>query len=109
MRGMTKPDDSAAILAEVEAVLNERRTSRDPGSYTAKMLQGDPLAIRRKVLEEAFEVCLASEKTDLKNLAEEVADLWFHSLLLLVRHGLGAEDVYAELRSRQGKRRAPKP
>lgn len=93
------------ILGEIEAVLSERLRSDDAGSYTAGLLRGDAAKIRRKIGEEAFETVLASERNDKKNLAEEVADLFFHALVLLKKHGLGLAEVYAELAARRGKRR----
>ncbi|TMG82858.1 MAG: phosphoribosyl-ATP pyrophosphatase, partial [Betaproteobacteria bacterium] len=35
-------------------------------------------------------------------LTAEIADLWFHCLVLLVRHGMGPEEVLAELERREG-------
>lgn len=92
------------ILSDLESVLRGRMRSADEGSYTAKLLKGDPAWIRSKVSEEAFEVNLASERKD-DNLAEEVADLWFHTMLLLLRHESGISAVFDALRKRRGKRR----
>lgn len=92
------------ILSEIENVLQERTRSSDKGSYTARLLQGDRSRIRSKVSEEAFETVLASERND-NNLADEIADLWFHTMLLLVSHGLRIESVFAALEKRKGKRR----
>ncbi len=98
------------LLAEIETVLKGRMDSTDPHSYTAKLLKGDPGKIRAKVTEEAGEVVEASIKWDVVNLAEEVADVYFHCLLLCVRHGIGLSDVLGELAKRRGKRRdAPPP
>lgn len=96
---------TTALLGELEAVFRERLRNPDPGSYTVKMLQGPPKKIEKKILEEAFETVLASESADLQNLAEEIGDVWFHSLLLLSRHGLSMSDVLEELAKRRGKRR----
>lgn len=96
------------ILSEIETVLLDRKKAGpedDPGSYTAKLLAGDAGKIRSKVSEEAFECVLASERGD-SNLADEVADLWFHTLVLLVKHGLSVADVAAKLMKRRGTRRA---
>ena len=96
------------ILAEVETVLLARKKAgpaADPGSYTAKLLSGDTAKIRGKVSEEALECVLASEKNDPVNLADEVADLWFHTLVLLVKHGLSLSDVAGSLAKRRGVRR----
>jgi len=92
------------ILSDLESVLRGRMRSADEDSYTGKLLTGDPARIRSKVSEEAFEVNLASERND-DNLAEEIADLWFHTMLLLLRHESGISAVFEALRKRQGKRR----
>lgn len=102
----TDPEPGPELLDEIEAVLRGRMREADEGSYTAKMLKGDAAKIRRKIGEEAFETVLASERDDKRNLADEVADLWFHSLLLLVKHDLGVRDVMNSLKDRRGKRRS---
>jgi len=98
------------LLDEIETVLKGRMDSKDPHSYTAKLLKGNPEKIREKIIEESLEVVEASKHWDVVNLAEEVADLLFHSMLLLLRHGIELSDVLLELQKRRGKRRnAPPP
>ena len=57
--------------------------------------------IIKKVIEEAGEVLMASKDGDKLHLIKEVADVWFHSMVLLGYHGLRAEDVLMELQRRQ--------
>ena len=45
---------------------------------------------------------MAAKDGDRDHLVREVADLWFHCLVLLARHALGPADVLAELARRQG-------
>ena len=59
-------------------------------------------AILRKVAEESAETLLASKEGDKLHLVREVADLWFHSMVLLAWHGLTPGDVLAELQRREG-------
>ena len=59
-------------------------------------------AILKKVAEEAAETLMASKDGDKLHLVREVADLWFHSMVLLAFHGLRPEDVLAELKRREG-------
>ncbi len=59
-------------------------------------------AILKKVAEEAAETVLAAKGGDKLHIVREIADLWFHSLVLLAWHGLAPEDVLAELRRREG-------
>jgi phosphoribosyl-ATP pyrophosphohydrolase len=92
----------AGILQRLGDVLDARRGA-DPGtSYVASLFAGGEDVILRKVLEEATETLLASKQGDELNLVREVADLWFHSLVLLAWHGLKPADVLAELRRREG-------
>ena len=92
----------ATILQRLGDTLAQRRGA-DPGaSYVAGLFARGEDAILRKVSEEAAECLLASKQGDKLNLVREVADLWFHSLVLLTWHGLRPEDVLAELHRREG-------
>lgn len=90
------------ILTEIADVLEQRKTSNPEISYTAKLLQGDGDKILKKVIEEAGEVLMAAKDGDRNHLVYEVADLWFHSLILLAQQGIRVEEVLDELARRQG-------
>ena len=60
-------------------------------------------AILKKIGEEATEVVLAAKDGDAEHLVREVADLWFHSLIVLAYVDRGAADVLAELGRRKGR------
>lgn len=90
------------ILEDLEEVLVSRRMA-DPGeSYTAKLL-GDPELIQRKIIEEAFEVCLELQRGphDNARVAEEAADLLYHLLVGLVGAKVPLSDVLAVLEGRR--------
>jgi phosphoribosyl-ATP pyrophosphohydrolase len=90
------------ILAQLAAVLDERRKA-DPGtSYVAKLYQQGLDAILKKVVEETTETVIAAKSGDKEQLVRETADLWFHTLVLLKQQGLGHEAVLAELARRFG-------
>ena len=93
--------------ADRAATLESRRETRPEGSYTAELLSGGLAVICRKVGEEATEVILAAHQDDRQQLVAEVADLWFHTLLLLVSEGLKVDDVLGELAARVGRPRRP--
>ena len=79
------------------------RLSADPGaSYVASLLAKGDDAILKKIGEEATETVMAGKDGDPRRIAAEVADLWFHCLVLLARHGMGPDDVRAELARREG-------
>lgn len=81
----------------------EARRSGDAGrSYVAGLLSGDEERLLKKVGEEAIETVLAAKSGDRLHLVRETADLWFHSMVLLARHGLSHRDVLAELHRREG-------
>ena len=92
----------ASILARLGETLSQRRTADPSTSYVAALFARGEDAILRKLSEEAAECLLASKQGDKLGLVREVADLWFHSLVLLAWHGLTPEDVLAELRRREG-------
>jgi phosphoribosyl-ATP pyrophosphohydrolase len=71
-------------------------------SYVASLMAKGEDAILRKVLEEATETLLASKEGDKLHVIRETADLWFHTMVLLAWHGVGPEDVLAELQRREG-------
>ena len=78
----------------------ERAKERPEGSYVANLLDGGPAAAARKVGEEGVEAALAGATESDERLVEELADLWFHSYVLLAARGLDPDDVEAELRRR---------
>jgi phosphoribosyl-ATP pyrophosphohydrolase len=90
------------VLARIAAVIESRKNA-DPGtSYVASLLAKGEDAVLKKIGEEAAEAIMAAKDGDNIRIAAEVADLWFHCLVLLVRHGLGPADVLAELARREG-------
>jgi phosphoribosyl-AMP cyclohydrolase / phosphoribosyl-ATP pyrophosphohydrolase len=78
----------------------ERARERPEGSYVATLLDAGPAAAARKVGEEGVEAALAGATESDERLVEELADLWFHSYVLLAARGLDPDDVEAELRRR---------
>ncbi len=90
------------ILLRLGETIAARKSADTSGSYVAGLLAKGEDAILRKVLEEAAETLLASKEGDKLHLVRETADLWFHTLVLLAWHGVGPEDVLAELQRREG-------
>ena len=93
-------DDTLARLAEV---IESRRGGDPDKSYVARLFSKGPDAILKKIGEEATEVVMAGKDADPSKITYEVADLWFHCLVLLARHGLSPDDVLRELARRHGK------
>ena len=90
------------ILLRLGATIAARKGADAGASYVAGLLAKGEDAILRKVLEEAAETLLASKEGDKLHVVRETADLWFHTLVLLAWHGVGPEDVLAELQRREG-------
>jgi phosphoribosyl-ATP pyrophosphohydrolase len=100
------PADRAPAIADVldrVAATIAARIGADPSSsYVAALLAKGDDAILKKIGEEATETVMAAKDGDRLRIAAEVADLWFHCLVLLARHGLGPDDIRAELARREG-------
>jgi phosphoribosyl-ATP pyrophosphohydrolase/phosphoribosyl-AMP cyclohydrolase len=97
-RGET--DGEAA--AELFETIRQRQQQGDPStSYVAKLLAEGVDRIGKKIGEEATEVVIAAKNGDHDELAHEIADLWFHTFVLLAQQGMQPSDVWAELRGRR--------
>lgn len=92
-------DDTLQRLAQV---IDERRLGDPDRSYVARMFAKGTDALLKKVGEEATEVVMAAKDGDAQRVVSEVADLWFHTLLVLRHQGVGPQQVLAELRRREG-------
>ncbi len=91
----------ADTLSEVFAVVRDRRDHPQEGSYTCQLFAGGDNKILKKIGEEAAEVVMAC-KDDIKDeIAGEVADLFYHSLVAIAHHGVDIRDVYRKLQSRR--------
>ncbi len=96
---MTNSND---ILARLETVLAERKAADPESSYVAKLYSKGLDAILKKIGEEATETVMAAKDGDADKIIYEVADLWFHTLVLLSQQGLSYEQVLDELARRFG-------
>ena len=90
------------VLTQVQDVIDARKGQDPEASYVAQLLHKGEDKILKKVIEEAGEVLMASKDGGGEHLVYEVADLWFHTQVLLAHHGLRVEQVLAELARRQG-------
>lgn len=90
------------ILRRLAATIESRKAADSGSSYVAALFAKGHDAILKKVGEEAVETLLAAKDGDKLHLVRETADLWFHCLVMLSWHGLGPDDVLAELQRREG-------
>ncbi len=91
--------DTLTALAEV---LEQRRRADPSESYVASLYAKGLDAILKKIGEEATETVMAAKDGVPERVVSEVADLWFHCMVLLAHQGLGPDDVLAELERRFG-------
>ena len=102
---MTNDDKRALsqdVLARLAQVIESRRGGDPDQSYVARLFAKGGDAVLKKVGEEATEVVMAAKDGDAVRLTGEVADLWFHTMIVLAQHGLAPADVLAELQRREG-------
>jgi len=93
----------ADILERLQAAIEARRGA-DPGSsYVASLNARGLDAILKKVGEEATEAVVAGKGGVRHDVVHEVADLWFHCLVLLAWHGIPLAEVLGELERREGR------
>lgn len=81
-------------------IVAERAMERPPGSYVASLLEQGPAAAAQKVGEEGVEAAIAGVSQSDERLVEEIADLVFHSYVLLASRGLDLARVEEELQRR---------
>ncbi|MDA3921780.1 MAG: phosphoribosyl-ATP diphosphatase [Salinisphaera sp.] len=90
------------VLAALDAILASRREADAKHSYTASLYAGGVSRMTAKIVEESNEVVEAAGESDDVHLVHEIADLWFHCMVLLQSRGLDASDVQTELARRFG-------
>ena len=89
-------------LTDVAKILEERKSAEAGSSYVASLYDKGLDAILKKVGEEATEVVMAAKDGKSDKIIYEIADLWFHTLVLLAQQNLHPDDVLSELERRFG-------
>jgi phosphoribosyl-ATP pyrophosphohydrolase len=105
----SNPANTSDTLMRLADVIESRKPANggDPEkSYVARLLHKGPDAFLKKIGEEATETVMAAKDIDnggdRSKLVNEVADLWFHSMIALAHYGLTPADVVDELARREG-------
>jgi phosphoribosyl-ATP pyrophosphohydrolase len=93
---------SQEILDRLADTLAARKTADPDSSYVARLYAKGLDAILKKVAEEAAETLMAAKDGVREKIIYETADLWFHSLVLLVQQGIHPDEVLEELARREG-------
>jgi phosphoribosyl-ATP pyrophosphohydrolase len=105
----SNPANTSDTLMRLADVIETRKPANggDPDkSYVARLLHKGPDAFLKKIGEEATETVMAAKDIDnggdRAKLTNEVADLWFHSMIALAHYGLTPAHVVDELARREG-------
>ncbi len=102
MPQFARTDKGPGIINELFAVIQDRKREMPEDSYTALLFRDGKERISQKVIEEAGEAAIAGAVGNRDQLVRELADLFYHPLVLLAATEAKPEDVWAELRERRG-------
>ncbi len=97
-----EPFTAQDVLSEVHQTLVSRIDADPSSSYVASLYNKGLDAILKKIGEEATETVMAAKDGDQNKIVYEVADLWFHTMVLLAQQGLGPQHITDELARRMG-------
>jgi phosphoribosyl-ATP pyrophosphohydrolase len=89
-------------LTQLAEVLEQRKTQMADKSYVATLYNKGLDTILKKIGEEATETVIAAKGGDKQQIVYEIADLWFHCMVLLAQQELHPDDVLNELQRRFG-------
>ena len=81
-------------------LIEGRKSEKKEGSYTTYLFEKGIDKILKKVGEECTEVIIAAKADDKAETVYEIADLAYHTLVLMIQMGISLEDIHRELASR---------
>ena len=87
-------------LSGLVDLIEDRKTNKTEGSYTTYLFEKGVDKILKKIGEECTEVIIAAKAQDKKETIYEIADLCYHTLVLMIEQGISLEDIHKELASR---------
>lgn len=87
-------------IEELYQIIEDRKKRMPKDSYVASLLKSGKDRVIQKVGEEAIEVVIAVKNNSKERVIEEIADLWFHSLVLLVSSDISIHEIMDELQKR---------
>ncbi len=90
------------ILNKLEKILEERKSANADESYVSSLYAKGSDEILKKIAEESAEVIMATKDDDKEKIIYEVADLWFHTLVLLRHKDIKIDKILDELSRRFG-------
>jgi phosphoribosyl-ATP pyrophosphohydrolase/phosphoribosyl-AMP cyclohydrolase len=94
-------DDAGQFtLDDLYSIIEDRKTNRKPGSYTTYLFEKGVDKMLKKLGEESTEVIIAGKSGDKAETIYEIADLAYHTMVLMAEMGITPDDVRKELASR---------
>ena len=96
-----RAEEGSGVLDELFAVIQDRKRDMPENSYTAQLLGEGIGRIAQKIIEEAGESAIAATQSQRDKLPGEVADLLYHTLVLLAASDVSPQQVWSELRQRR--------
>jgi len=90
------------ILTKLEQILEDRKSAKADESYVSSLYAKGLDEILKKIGEESTEVVMAAKDGDKDKIIYEVADLWFHTLVLLRHKDIEIDKIQQELSRRFG-------
>jgi len=97
-------DMPVMILDDIYRVILKRKKNPSEDSYVSSLFAKGKDEMLKKIGEEAIEVIIASKSADKEQITNELADLWFHCMVLMAEDGVSHSDVFKELEGRFGKK-----
>ena len=94
------PSSTSMILSDLRRVIHDRKMNPEEGSYTCKLFK-DETKMCKKIVEEATEYVLAIKDKDKDEVAWELADLIYHTMVAMEKEGVDMKDVYEKLAERR--------
>lgn len=95
------------FLERLCELIERRKAERPEGSYTTYLFDSGLDKILKKVGEESAETIIAAKNESAERLTSEIADLFYHLLVLMVERKVGLDALAAELKSRSARRKPP--
>lgn len=91
-------------LEKLYTIIEDRKKNMPKNSYIASLFRDGNDRIIQKIGEEATEVIIAAKNRSKRKIVSEIADLWFHTLILLAKYDIDLSDILQELQKRHENR-----
>ena len=92
--------DSTNVSKDLYNLILDRKANPVDGSYTNYLFDKGIEKIGKKVGEEAIEAIISASRCDKENTIQELADLFYHALVMMAQMGITPEEVENELKKR---------